>query len=306
MSPSKRSSATGVCLAVGVGLLAMTPTAAAHGERLLENAHPAIVGAGPAHGHPAAQQDTRARAETARRTLRQLQQAAQAAGSAAFGDVADLMGEAAAREQAAQIAFGSGDFPAALSGFEAALQAIQRAVAATAAASSAARQQAEAASRGALEAVEGASAQIERGRNLERRGRFDDARLAYLEATSMYEGTTADAPESVLLAVLQDYEAAMEAEDIAAYRALWIDIDPGLERGVANSFDQFESWQIDYSETEIIAQSGQSATVRTIQSLRFVDSSTGNPVEANRRLTFMLRKSADSWLIETLTQEPIQ
>ena len=206
----------------------------------------------------------------------------------------------------AQTAFGGNDFAAALTGFETAVQAIQRAVAATAAATTGARQQADAASRGALEAVEGAAAQIERGRNLERRGRFNDARLAYLEATSMYEGATVVGPESALLAVLDGYEAAMEAEDIDAYRALWVNINPDLESGVANSFDQFESWQIEYSETEVVALSEETATVQTIQSLRFVDASTGNPVEANSRLTFTLRKSAGNWLIETLTPESIQ
>ncbi len=216
------------------------------------------------------------------------------------------MSDAQAQAQAAQTAFRDGDFSAALSGFEAAVQTIQRAVAATAEAATAARQQAAAASRGALETVGGASAQIERGRNLERRGRFNDARLAYLEATSMYEGATTAGPEGALLAVLERYEAAMEAEDIAAYRALWVNIDPGLERGVANSFDQFESWQIEYSETEVVARSEETATVRTIQSLRFVDASTGNPVEASSRLTFTLRKSAGNWLIETLTPESIQ
>jgi tetratricopeptide (TPR) repeat protein len=294
----------------------MVPTVAAHGARLHENAYPAVVRAGPAHGHAAAQQDARARAETARRTLQQLQQAAQAAGTAGFGDVAELMGEAAAREQAGQAAFGSGDFAAALTDFEAALQAIQRAVAATATATTAARQQAEAAGRGALEAVAGASAQIESGRNLERRGRFNDARLAYLEATSMYEGPTATAAapgsgsgsgaESVLLAVLQRYEVAMETEDIAAYRALWVNINHGVERAMINSFQQFESWQIEYSETEVVARSEETATVQAIQSLRFVDAKTGNPVEARTRSTFKLRKSAGTWLIDTLTQESIQ
>jgi len=292
----------------------MVPTVAAHGARLHENAYPAAVRAAPARGHAAAQQDARARAETARRTLQQLQQAAQAAGTARFGDVAELMGEAAAREQNARTAFGSGDFAAALIDFEAAVQAIQRAVAATAAATTAARQQAEAAGRGALEAVAGAAAQIERGRNLERRGRFNDARLAYLEATSMYEGPTATAAapgsgsgaESVLLAVLQRYEVAMETEDIAAYRALWVNINHGVERAMINSFQQFESWQIEYSETEVVARSEETATVQAIQSLRFVDAKTGNPVEARTRSTFKLRKSAGTWLIDTLTQESIQ
>lgn len=238
--------------------------------------------------------------------VQQLRQAAEAAGAAEFADAADLMGEAAARQRAAQIAFAGGDFAAALTGFEAALQAIQRAVAATAAATTAARQQAEAASRGALEAVEGASAYIERGRNLERRGRFSDARSAYLEAASMYEGATNAGPESALLAVLESYEAAMESEDIAAYRALWVNITHGVERGMINSFDQFESWQIDYSETEVVTWSEETATVRTIQSLRFVDAKTGNPVASTTRATFTLRKSADTWLIETLEQATIQ
>jgi len=285
--PLTRTQATRLCLSVGLSLLVLAPPVSA-------------------------QQDARARAEAARRTLQQLQRAAQAAGAEGFADVADLIGEAGAREQVALTAFGGGDFAAALTGFEAAVQAIQRAVGATAAAATAARQQAEAASRGALQAVAGAPAKIDQGLNLERRGRFNDARLAYLAATSMYEGGigatagTAAAGGSPLLAVLQGYEAAMEAEDIAAYRALWVDIDPDIETGVANSFEQFDSWQIEYSETEIVVEGAEAATLRAIQSLRFVDAATGNAVEARTRVTFTLRKSAAGWLIEALTQEAIQ
>ena len=122
----------------------------------------------------------------------------------------------------------------------------------------------------------------------------------------MYERAPGASPESVLLAVLERYEAAMESEDIAAYRALWVNISPDVERGVANSFEQFESWHIEYSETQVVAQSEETATLRAIQSLRFVDASTGNTVEANTGVTFALRKSADHWLIETLTQKSIQ
>ncbi len=122
----------------------------------------------------------------------------------------------------------------------------------------------------------------------------------------MYEGATTAGPEGALLAVLERYEAAMESEDIAAYRALWVNISPDVERSVANSFEQFESWQIEYSETEVVAQSEETATLRAIQSLRFVDASTGDTVEANTGVTFALRKNTDHWLIETLTQTSIQ
>ena len=306
MSPSIGIRATSLRLSLGLSLLVLAPPMDARGARLHENADRAVIRTQPTHRHAAVQQDARARIEVARRTLQQLQRAAQAAGTAEFAEAADLMSDAQAQAQAAQTAFRGGDFSAALSGFEAAVQTIQRAVAATAVAATAARQQAGAASRGALEAVGGASAQIDRGRNLERRGRFNDARLAYLEATSMYDGTTTAGPEGALLAVLERYEAAMEAEDIAAYRALWVGINPNVERGIANSFEQFESWHIEYSETEVVAQGEETATLRTIQSVRFVDASTGNPVEASTRVTFTLRKSADNWLIETMIQEAIQ
>lgn len=306
MNPSIRIRATGLRFSIGVSLLVIALPVAARGAHLHEKAEPVIVRTQSAHGHAAVQQDARAQVETARRTLQQLQRAAQAAGTGEFADVADLMSEAQGQAQAAQTAFEGGDFSAALTDFEAAVQTIRRAVAATAAAATAARQQAEASSRGALEVVEGAAAQIERGRNLERRGRFNDGRLAYLEATRMYERATGASPEGALLAVLERYEAAMESEDIAAYRSLWVNISPNVERGVGNSFEQFESWQIEYRETEVVAQSEETATVRAIQSLRFVDASTGNTVEANTRVTFALRKSADDWLIETLAQQSIQ
>ena len=306
MSPSIGIRATSLRLSLGLSLLVLAPPMDARGARAHENAERAVVRTQPAHRQAAVQQDARARVEVARRTLQQLQRAAQAAGTAEFAQAADLMSNAQAQAQAAQTAFGGGDFSAALSDFEAAVQTIRRALAATAEAATAARQQAEAASRGALEAIGGASAHIERGRNLERRGRFNDARLAYLQATSMYEGTTGAGPESALLAVLERYEVAIEAEDLAAYRGLWVGINPNVERGIANSFEQFESWNIEYSETEVVAQGEETAILRTIQSLRFVDTSTGNSVEASTRVTFTLRKSADNWLIETMVQETIQ
>ncbi len=306
MNPSIRIRATGLRFSIGVSLLVVALPVGARSAHLHGKAESVIVRTPSAHGRAGVQQDARAQVEAARRTLQQLQRAAQAAGTAEFADVADLMSEAHGRARAAQTAFEGGDFSAALTDFEAAVQTIRRAVAATAAAATAARQQAEASGRGALEAVEAAAAQIERGRNLERRGRFNDGRLAYLEATLMYERATGANPERVLLAVLERYEAAMESEDIAAYRALWVNISPNVERNVADSFEQFESWQIEYSETEVMAQSEETATLEAIQSLRFVDASTGNTVEANTRVTFALRKSADRWLIETLTQTSIQ
>ncbi len=305
MIPSIGIRATSLSLSLGLSLLVLAPSMDARGARLHENADPAGVRTQPAR-HAAVHQDARARVEVARRTLQQLQRAAQAAGTAEFADVADLMSDAQAQAQAAQTAFRGGDFSAALSGFEAAVQTIRRAVAATAAAATAARQQADAASRGALEAIDGASAQIERGRNLERRGRFNDARLAYLEAISVYEGSTGTGPENALLAVLDAYEKAMEAEDIAAYRALFVNIDPNLETGMSAAFEQFDSWQIELSGTEVVAHDEETATVRTIQNLRFVDVANGGRVADVIRLTFTLRKSGDTWLIEARTQESIQ
>ena len=305
MSPSIGIRATSLSLSLGLSLLVLAPSMDARGARLHENADPAGVRTHPAR-NAAVQQDARARAEAARRTLQQLQRAAQAAGTTEFAEVADLISEAQARAQEALTALGGGDFSAALSGFEAAVQTIRRAVADTAAAATAGRQQAEAASRGALEAIDGASAQIERGRNLERRGRFNDARLAYLEAISMYEGSTGTGPENALLAVLDAYEKAMEAEDIAAYGALFVNIDPNLERGMSAAFEQFDSWQIELSGTEVVPHDEDTATIRTIQSLRFVDVADGGRVAGVIRLTFTLRKSGDTWLIEARKQESIQ
>ena len=154
-----------------------------------------------------------------------------------------------------------------------------------------------------------AEAEVERAQDLERRRRFNDARLAYESATSIYEaatGTERVMVDADVFAVLQQYEAAMEGEDLAAFNELWIEIDEVQEHRVRQSFEWFDSIEIDYSETNVVELSADRATITTIQRTRWVVAGSGDLIALDNRVTFNLRKLGTAWRIESLSMEAVR
>ena len=307
MSLLTRTSANGVALSMAIALAAACSAGSASASTRAAPARPAAVGS-EAGGQPSgAQQTASAQALAARRQHERARRIAQAAGAEAYAP--DLVQQADAHASNALAAFDRGDFEAARRDFELAEQTIQDAVARTAAAAEAARAEAEAASRAVMHGVADAEAEVGRARNLERRGRFSDARLAYERATSLYEeeaGTERALVDADVFAVLQRYESAMEDEDLEAFKELWLEIDEVQEHRVSQSFEWFDSIQIDYFETAVVEMSADTATITSIQRTRWVAAANGDTVALDNRVTFTLRKRGTDWFIENLRMEAVQ
>ena len=303
----KPTIANGWAVSMAIGLAAGLSAVPASASPTATPKQPARIGSATDGHRAGAQQNVSAQARAARRQHERARRIAQAAGAEAFAP--DLVQQADTHASNAQAALDRGDFEAARRDFELAEQAIQDAVAKTSAAAEAARAEAEAASRSVMHGVAEAEAEVERAQTLERRGRFNDARLAYERATSLYEeeaGTERTLVDAGVFEVLQRYESAMENEDLDAFKALWLEINEVEEHRVTQSFEWFNSIQIEYFETEVVEISAASATITSIQRTRWVTAANGDTVAIDTRATFTLRKRGTDWLIETLSIEAVR
>jgi hypothetical protein len=132
--------------------------------------------------------------------------------------------------------------------------------------------------------------------------RFDEATRRYLRATELYRNSTAVPPTDPKIgidAVLDSYRAAHETVNAQGLKTVF----PSLNlAGITEAFKNFRSIRklVDL-RTYQVAADGQSATVTAVERTSYVVRAGGAVKPDERPVRFTLRKTGNSWIIDSRT-----
>jgi serine/threonine-protein kinase len=147
------------------------------------------------------------------------------------------------------------------------------------------------------------------------RVRVEEAQRAALEA-SRRESTEAAAPppaaaaadsaaaEQAIRTVLERYETALESRSLPALKRVWPSLGGAQERAIAEEFVNARSIDVQLADARIDL-AGDDAAVRCRRRYR-IDTTDGHRLQSETATTIALRKSGNTWIIDSVRHDTIR